>query len=129
MHQPLSSLVTCNAGERVLLRFSNLGFTKQNMTLSGIKMRVVGKDATHLRGRDGTDISYETSSIFIGVGESYDVIFEAPAYQGPGPYDTYLLYNRNYRHLSNLSGGHGGPMTEVRVYPAGTLGPQTLPNT
>jgi hypothetical protein len=93
-------------------------------------MRVVGKDATLLRGRDGTDLSYETSSIFIGVGESYDVIFEAPAYQGPGPYDTYLLYNRNYRHLNNRDpSGHGGPMTEVRVYPAGTLGVQTLPNT
>jgi FtsP/CotA-like multicopper oxidase with cupredoxin domain len=130
LHQPLSSLVQCNAGERVLLRFSNLGFTKQNMALSGIPMRVVGKDATLLRGRDGTDISYETSSIFIGVGESFDVIFEAPPYQGPGPYDTYLLYNRNYRHLNNRDpSGHGGPMTEVRVYPSGTLDPQTLPNT
>ncbi len=130
VHQPLSSLVTCNEGERVLLRFSNLGFTKQNMTLSGIPMRVVGKDATHLRGRDGTDISYETSSIFIGVGESYDVIFEAPAYQGPGPYDTYLLYNRNYRHQNNKGpSGYGGQMTEVHVYPTGSLGPQMLPNT
>jgi FtsP/CotA-like multicopper oxidase with cupredoxin domain len=130
LHQPLSSLVQCNEGERVLLRFSNLGFTKQNMTLSGIKMRVVGKDATLLRGRDGTDISYETNSIFIGVGESYDAIFEAPAYRGPGAYDTYLLFNRNYRHQSNLApSGYGGQMTEVRVFPAGTLGPQTLPNT
>jgi FtsP/CotA-like multicopper oxidase with cupredoxin domain len=129
-YQPLSSLVQANEGERVLLRFSNLGFSKQNMALSGIPMRVVGKDATLLRGRDDTDISYETSSIFIGVGESYDAIFEAPAYQGPGPYDKYLLYNRNYRHINNRDpSGHGGPMTEVRVYPAGTLGPQTLPNT
>jgi len=128
LHQPLSSLVQCNAGERVLLRFANLGFTKQNMALSGIPMHVVGKDATLLRGRDGTDISYETSSIFIGVGESYDVIFEAPAYQGPSPYDTYLLYNRNYRHLNNLdASGYGGQMTEVHVYPAGTLSAQTLP--
>lgn len=130
VHQPLSSLVTCNEGERVLLRFSNLGFTKQNMALSGIKMRVVGKDATHLRGRDGTDLTYEASNIFIGVGESYDAIFEAPAYQGPGPYDTYLLYNRNYRHLSNRSpSGYGGQMTEVHVYPSGTLSSQALPNT
>jgi FtsP/CotA-like multicopper oxidase with cupredoxin domain len=130
VHQPLSSLVQCNEGDRVLLRFSNLGFTKQNMTLSGIPMRVVGKDATLLRGRDDTDISYETSSIFIGVGESYDAIFEAPAYQGPGPYDTYRLYNRNYRHISNRDpSGHGGQMTEVHVFPAGALGEQTLPNT
>jgi hypothetical protein len=128
VNQPLSALVTCNAGDRVLLRFANLGFTKQSMALSGIKMQVVGRDATLLRGRDGTDISYEASSIFLGVGESYDVIFEAPQYQGPGPYDTYLLYNRNYRHLSNLSPlGYGGQMTEVRVYP-GTLGTQMHPN-
>jgi hypothetical protein len=130
LHQPLSSLVQCNAGERVLLRFANLGFTTQTMALSGIKMRVVGKDATLLRGRDGTDIGYETSSILIGVGESYDVIFEAPAYQtDPKGYNTYLLYNRNYRSLNNLgASGYGGQMTEVRVYPSG-IGPQTLPNT
>jgi FtsP/CotA-like multicopper oxidase with cupredoxin domain len=130
VHQPLSSLVQCNAGERVLLRFANLGFMKQTMALTGIKMRVVGKDATLLRGRDGTDISYQTSSIMIDVGESFDAIFEAPAYQGPGPYDTYLLYNRNYRHLNNRDpSGYGGQMTEVRVYPAGTLPAQALPNT
>jgi FtsP/CotA-like multicopper oxidase with cupredoxin domain len=132
VNQPLSSLVECNAGDRVLLRFSNLGFTKQNMTLSGIKMQVVGKDATHLRsGRDGTDLTYQSDGIFIGVGESYDVIFEAPNYRGtgPNPYDTYLLYNRNYRHLNNGDPfGYGGQMTEVHVY-NGTLGAQTLPNT
>ena len=129
-YQPLSSLVRANEGERVLLRFSNLGFGKQTIALSGIPMRVVGKDATHLRGRDDTDLTYEAGSIFIGVGESYDAIFQAPAYQGPGEYDTYLLYNRNYRHLNNLDpSGFGGQMTEVHVYPADTLEPQTLPNT
>jgi hypothetical protein len=130
-YQPLSSLVQCNEGERVLLRFANLGFTKQNMALSGIKMQIVGKDATPLRGRGGTDVSYETSNIFLGVGESYDAIFEAPAYQtDPKGYNTYLLYNRNYRHLNNLDGsGYGGQMTEVRVYPSGTLDAQTIPNT
>jgi hypothetical protein len=130
VNQPLSSLVNCNAGERVLLRFANLGFTKQNMTLSGIKMKIVGKDATLLRGRAGEDLSFETSGIYLGVGESYDAIFTAPPYQGPGPYDTYLLYNRNYSHFNDLAGsGYGGQMTEVRVYPTGTLGAQTLPNT
>ncbi|MCA9927087.1 MAG: multicopper oxidase domain-containing protein [Anaerolineales bacterium] len=130
-YQPHSSLVTCNAGERVLLRFANLGFERQSMSLAGIEMKVVGKDATLLRSdRDGTDFSFSTNTIPIGAGESYDVIFEAPAYQGPGPYDTYLLYNRNYRSSNNLDGsGYGGQMTEVHVYPAGTLGDQSLPNT
>jgi FtsP/CotA-like multicopper oxidase with cupredoxin domain len=125
-YQPISSLVRCNQGERVLLRFANLGFTKQNMTLSGIKMRVVGKDATLLRGRDGKDLSFDTDGIFIGVGESYDAIFTAPAFDpalaqtAPGetaPHNKYLLYNRNYSHFNHVVGdGYGGQTTEVRVY-------------
>jgi FtsP/CotA-like multicopper oxidase with cupredoxin domain len=134
-YQPLSALVTCNAGERVLLRFANLGFRESAMTLAGIKMKVVGKDATPMRGRDGTDTSYEASTVSFGAGESIDAIFTAPAYVGPGPYDTYVLYNRAYARsnnlasTNNLSSGFGGQRTEVRVYPAGTLLPQTVPNT
>ena len=77
-YQPHSSLVTCNTGERVALRFANLGFREQAMTLAGIRMRVVGRDATPMRGRDDTDTSYETQTLNIGPGESYDVIFDAP---------------------------------------------------
>lgn len=129
-YQPYSSLVTCNEGERVLLRFANLGFERQSMSLAGIDMHVVGKDATLLRGRDGTDISYSTNTISIGPGESFDAIFTAPPHSGQGDYDTYLLFNRNYQGSNNLDGsGFGGQMTEVRVYPSGTLGAQALPNT
>ncbi len=126
-YQPLSSLVRCNAGERVLLRFANLGFREAAMTLPGIKMRVVGRDATLMRGRDGTDTSYEADTLSMGAGESFDVIFTAPAYQGPGPYDTYVLYNRRYTQTDNLGNGYGGQRTEVRVYPSG-VGPQQFPN-
>jgi hypothetical protein len=130
-YQPLSSLVECNAGERVLLRFANLGFTGAEMTLPGIRMRVVGKDATPMRGRGGADTSYDTTSLSIHAGNSADVIFTAPPYQGGlGNYDKYLLYNRKYRAANNLAtGGFGGQMTEVRVYPTGTKPSQTLPNT
>ena len=129
-YQPHSSLVECNAGERVLLRFANLGFERQSMSLAGIDMHVVGKDATLLRGRDDVDFSYITNTIPIGPGESYDAIFTAPPHSGTGVFDTYLLYNRNYTNSNNLDGsGYGGQMTEVRVYPAGTLGTQSLPNT
>ncbi len=128
-YQPHSALVKCNAGERVLLRFANLGFKEAAMTLTGIKMRVVGRDATPMRGRDGTDTIYSTDVVDMGAGESYDVIFNAPAYHGPGQYDTYLLYNRNLIRSNNLAtGGFGGQMTEVRVYPANTLSPQSIPN-
>lgn len=132
-YQPLSALVCCNAGERVLLRFSNLGFKQAAMTLAGIKLKVVGKDATPMRGRDGTDTSYLTNTLSFGAGESFDALFTAPAYRGPGPFDTYVLYNRAYTRAANLADptGFGGQRTEVRVYPAGTLGPQPglVPNT
>jgi FtsP/CotA-like multicopper oxidase with cupredoxin domain len=128
-YNPHSSLITCNTGERVLLRLANLGFREAAMTLAGIKMRVVGRDASPMKGRDGTNTSYLTNTLLIGAGESYDAIFEAPAYEGPGPYDTYILYNRRYTQESNLSpGGSGGQRTEVRVYPAGTLAPQLYLN-
>ena len=128
-YQPYSSLVTCNAGERVLLRFANLGFKEAVMTLTGIRMRVIGRDATLMRGRGGANTSYETETLSFGAGESIDAIFTAPPYQGPGPYDTYMLYNRRYTQTTNLANGYGGQTTEVRVYPAGALPVQTVPNT
>ena len=133
-YQPVSSLVNCNEGDRVLFRIINLGFQEQAMRLGGIKMKVVGKDATMLRGRDGTDMTYLTSTVAIGPGESNDAIFVAPPFDitraTPGGYNTYLFFNRNYNRLSN--GGHsgiGGAMTEIRVFPADVVPAQTAPNT
>jgi FtsP/CotA-like multicopper oxidase with cupredoxin domain len=133
-YNPHSALVTCNAGERVLLRFANLGFREAAMTLTGIDMTVVGRDATPMKGRDGADTSYVTNTLLFGAGESFDAIFTAPAFSGGSGssgqgYDTYVLYNRRYTQDSNLTdGGAGGQRTEVRVYPAGTFGPQQYIN-
>ncbi|MEZ4615449.1 MAG: multicopper oxidase domain-containing protein [Caldilineaceae bacterium] len=138
-YQPLSALVTCQTGERVLLRFSNLGFREGAMTLAGIKMRVIGRDATIMRGlnaagqRSGADTSYETNTVLVGPGESFDVLFTAPAFSGGSGssglgYDTYVLYNRRLTQVSNLdASGFGGQRTEVRVYPGG-LPAQQYPN-
>ena len=52
------------------------------MTLAGIRMRVVGKDATPMRGRDGTDTSYVVNTVSFGAGESIDAIFTAPPHSG-----------------------------------------------
>jgi hypothetical protein len=137
-YQPLSALVTCNAGERVLLRFANLGFKESAMTLAGIKMKIVGKDATPMKGRDGTDTSYEASTVSFGAGESIDAIFTAPAFSGGSGssglgYDVYALYDRAYERTNNLASSnalpYGGRRTEVRVYPTGARPAQTLPNT
>lgn len=128
-YNPISSLVECNAGDRVLLRFANLGFMQASMILEGIQMRVIGKDATILNN-SGTDISYLTNSITIGPGESYDTIFNAPSHSGGGGPDTYLLYNRNFTMSHSLGDfGVGKQMTEIRVHPSGTLPTQTEPNT
>jgi FtsP/CotA-like multicopper oxidase with cupredoxin domain len=129
-YQPDTSLIQVNEGERVLLRLINLGFEHQAMRLTGLKAVVIGKDATHLRGRNGADLSFYTSTVDIGPGESVDAIFEAPPHSGGAGPDRYLFANRNYHRLNN--GGHlgyGGQMTEIHVFPAGTLGPQTAPNT
>ena len=145
-YNPISSLVKCSAGERVLMRFVNLGYTQGAMRLAGIPMHIVGKDATPLRGltgfkpdgsaiRHGADISYITDTVYIGAGESYDAIFTAPPFSGGSGssglgYDKYLLYNHAFSGLTTPGGpGLGGQMTEIRVQAAGTLAPQTTPQT
>jgi FtsP/CotA-like multicopper oxidase with cupredoxin domain len=127
-YQPISSLIQCNAGDRVLLRFVNLGYTQPAMRLAGIKMHVIGKDATLLRGHGGADTSYYSDTVHVGPGEAYDAIFQAPPKSGSG-YDTYLLYSTSMGALTNPGKtGLGGQLTEVRVYAAGTVPAQAAPN-
>ena len=122
-YKPQSSLVNCNAGEKVLLRLSNLGYQNHAITVDAIPLTIVGKDASQLK----TPIV--TNTVDIGPGESRDVIFTAPAHPGAG-YDTYLLYDRAYSYASNAGqpGQPGGMTTEIRVYAAGSLPLQTTPN-
>ena len=92
-------------------------------------MRIVGKDATQLKGRTGANGSYWTDSIPLGAGESVEALFDAPPHSTNAGPDTYLLYNREYRRSNNLAaGGFGGQVTEIRVYPAGTLPAQSHPH-
>ena len=64
-NQPLSALISANAGERVLLRFANLGFMEAAMTLAGIRMRVVGRDATNPRS-DGSSATTRPNTLSSG---------------------------------------------------------------
>jgi FtsP/CotA-like multicopper oxidase with cupredoxin domain len=126
-YNPISSLITANAGDRVLLRLSNLGYQHHAFTLDGIPMTVVAKDARRL-ANGGTNLYYQTNTVEVGPGESRDVIFTAPAKTGSGPYDAYRFYDRNYAYLNNGGGaGYGGQMTEVRVFPGGALAAQKDP--
>jgi len=123
-YQPISSLVTCNTGEKVLLRLSNLGYQNHAMTVDNIDLLIVAKDASLLKGRDGTTNYITTNTVDVGPGESRDVIFTAPA---PG---EYLLYDRKYSHLENGGGpGYGGMMTKIVVAASGTYPAQTVANT
>jgi FtsP/CotA-like multicopper oxidase with cupredoxin domain len=132
-YQPISSLVNCNVGDRVLLRFVNLGYEEQSMRLTDIPMRLVGRDATLLQGRDNTDLTYMTDTVIVGPGESADAIFVAPDVTPDDglDYRRFFLYNRNANRISNGGApGYGGQMTEVHIYPASSpLPPQTEPNT
>jgi hypothetical protein len=138
-YQPISSLITCNAGERVLLRLSSLGYESHTMTVDSFPLTIVAKDAMLLK--NGSVRNYiTTNSVDVSPGESRDVIFTAPAYSGAlpgasdsyGPYNTYLFYDRNYHDASNGGGaGVGGMVTEIRIYQSGLpaqADSQTTPN-
>ncbi len=117
-YQPYGSLIRCNAGDKVLIRMSNLGYTTPAMSLDGIRLRVVGRDASWLRGN-----YVDTHTLRLGPGESADAIFTAPAVGTT--MKSFDLANRNYgATTSGVSPGLGGQTTRVDVYPAGTLLPQ-----
>jgi FtsP/CotA-like multicopper oxidase with cupredoxin domain len=109
--QPINALVTATAGQRVLLRISNLAVTRFYTLASTIPMHVVGHSARLLRGPGGTNLYYDTNSVTLGGGESIDVILNT-AGVAPG---TYALYTTNLNYLSNDGEDFGGMMTEIRI--------------
>jgi len=119
--QPSHSLIQANAGEKVLLRFINLGFEEHAITILGLPLRIVARDARLLRGLHGEDLSHWRDVLYFGAGQTVDVIIEP---QQPG---LYPLFNRGYHKNTNAGATPGGMMTHVVVYPAGTLPPQPGP--
>ena len=129
-NQPISSLVQVRGGERALLRISNLGYEQHSLVLPGITMTVVGEDATPLGS-----LSYSTNTLYIGPGESRDVLFTAPPFDTAsasgtstyGPWNTYFFKNRNYdRQTNGGAPGLGGMITEVRVFDPANAPPLPL---
>ena len=110
--QNMPALIEAQVGQRILLRLSSLSVTKfHTVTVLGIPMKVVGLNARLLRGPTGIDLSYSTSSINLGGGESADVLLETDGLE-PG---TYFLYSRNLDDLNNNEMDRGGAMTEIRL--------------
>ncbi len=108
-----TSLVTATAGQKILLRISNLNITvTHTLTSPSIPMRVVGIDSRELRTADGnTPLHYMTNSVTTGGGMSADVILDT-AGVAPG---TYYLYASNLNYLSNYQEDFGGMMTEIVI--------------
>jgi FtsP/CotA-like multicopper oxidase with cupredoxin domain len=120
--QPVSALITAAAGERVLVRLSNLSVTRFfTLGTAGVPMKVVGWNARQLRGPDpdgagpakGKDLYFDTNSVTLGGGESADVILDIPATATPGT--KYFLYTTNLNYLSNREDDFGGMMTEIVI--------------
>ena len=118
---PLSSLVQAAPGERILIRFANLGFLDHTIVFPGLEVDVLGRDARYVpqsAQRKATD------SIQIGPGESRDVFFTAPV-EG-----VYPFYDRGMSHYTGSADGKdswvGGQRSEVRVIPG--LAPQLKPS-
>lgn len=110
--QPISTRIEAAQGDRILLRISNLAITRYyTLQSSGIKMKVVGRDARLLRAPNGSDLYYNTNSVTLGGGESADVILDT-ADVNPG---TYVLYTSNLNYLSNDQEQFGGMMTEIII--------------
>jgi FtsP/CotA-like multicopper oxidase with cupredoxin domain len=125
--QPIGAVVNMTAGQRALLRVSELAVTEYHTLASmGIRMHVVGWNAKLLRDQDGNNMDYFTNSITLGGGESADVILDSclarqnpadpsSACTTPMPKGTYYLYTSNLDHLANDAENFGGQMTEVHV--------------
>ena len=117
--QKISSLITAEPNQKILLRISSLSTTSYHtLRVLGIPMYVVGNGSRILRGANiltedssGPDLYYQTASVTLGGGESVDVILDTTDI----PLGTYFLYATNLDHLNNDKQDFGGMMTEIRI--------------
>ena len=78
--QPLPAIINMTAGQKALLRISDLDVTEyQTLASLGIPMKVIGYNAKLLRDQAGNNMYYKTNSITLGGGESLDVILDSCA--------------------------------------------------
>jgi FtsP/CotA-like multicopper oxidase with cupredoxin domain len=111
--QPVSSLITANPGDKILLRISNLNVTIFNtLATNGPPMEVIGLDARLLRDGAGNNMYYKTNSVTLGGGQSADVIIDTA---GLSSGDTFFVYTTNLDRLANDAENFGGQMTEIRI--------------
>ena len=107
-YQPISSLVRCNAGDRVLLRMANLGYQNHAMTVgqprphaSSPRTRACCAAATARRTRISTRPDHQHASRSARA-RAVDVDLHGPRHQPTG---EYLLYDRTYDPYLRSNGG------------------------
>jgi FtsP/CotA-like multicopper oxidase with cupredoxin domain len=110
--QLVHTRITAAAGQRILLRISNLNVTRfYTLATTGLPMQVVGINARLLRGPTGTPLYYTTGWVSVGGGEAVDVLVDTTGV----PSGTYFLYTTNLNYLSNDAEDFGGMMTEIQI--------------
>jgi FtsP/CotA-like multicopper oxidase with cupredoxin domain len=118
---PLSSLVQGQKGERVLVRFANLGFLNHSIVFPGLEIDVMGRDARFVPASARRE---KTDTIQIGPGESRDVFITLDQT------GTFPFYDRGMARYTGSEDGTnewvGGQRSEIRVYDS--LAPQLKPN-
>jgi FtsP/CotA-like multicopper oxidase with cupredoxin domain len=114
--QTANALITATRPQRMLLRIANLSSVHfSTITIPGITMRVVGKDAKILRGTDwapgGQSLYYNTNTLTLGGGQTAEVLIDTAGIL-PG---TYFLHTTKLPELSNRDEDFGGLMTEIVI--------------
>ena len=110
--QTLNSVIAVTAGEKLLLRLSNVSVDRfYTMTAQGLTMQIVGTGARHMRGTDGKNVYREVASINFGGGETHDVLIDTTGVVA----GTYFLYSTELHQMSNLTQLDGGMITEIVV--------------
>jgi FtsP/CotA-like multicopper oxidase with cupredoxin domain len=102
----VNSVIAANAGERILLRISNLSTESfYTLTVQGIPMQVIGEGARQRRH------FYTANTVTLGGGQAMDVLLDTAGI----PAGTYFLYTTNHDRLANNEEDYGGVMTEIVI--------------
>ncbi len=111
--QDMGAAVSVAAGDRLLLRLSNVGIDRfYTLTIPGLTMKIVGTGAKLMRGVDGKNIYQETASVNFGGGETHDVLVDIPERTAG---TTYFLHTTELHQMGNKTQLDGGMITEIVV--------------
>ena len=110
--QTMDSVITVDAGDKLLLRLSNVSIDRFfTLMAPGLTMKIVGTGARLMRGVDDKNLYRDVASVNFGGGETHDVIIDTTGVT-PG---TYFLHSAELHQMSNLTQLDGGMITEIVV--------------